>query len=129
MARLRKLPDTPPQIAFAASGSGVAGRCPSSPAHQRACRVHHRGRSRRVGPPRQGWYHELNLPLLESFAKETRGPAMRLRGTGHSPVLNLRVGDVVEVRSEQEILETLDARGTLEGLPFMPEMLKYRGKR
>ena len=54
---------------------------------------------------------------------------MRLRGTGHSPVLNLRVGDVVEVRSEQEILETLDARGTLEGLPFMPEMLKYCGKR
>ena len=37
MARLRKLPDTPPQIAFAAGSSGVADRSPSSPAHERAC--------------------------------------------------------------------------------------------
>ena len=43
--------------------------------------------------------------------------------------LNLRVGEVVEVRSEAEILSTLDANGRLEGLPFMPEMLKYCGQR
>jgi hypothetical protein len=43
--------------------------------------------------------------------------------------LNLRVGEVVEVRSEAEILSTLDANGHLEGLPFMPEMLKYCGQR
>ena len=35
----------------------------------------------------------------------------------------LRAGDVVEVRSEAEILATLGPDGTLDGLPFMPEML------
>lgn len=43
--------------------------------------------------------------------------------------LNLRVGEWVEVRSVEEILETLDDRGCLDGLPFMPEMLQYCGKR
>jgi len=41
----------------------------------------------------------------------------------------LRAGDMVEVRSEEEILRTLDADGKLEGLPFMPEMLGFCGKR
>src|SRR5947207_675248 len=39
------------------------------------------------------------------------------------------VGDVVEVRSEAEILATLDENGELDALPFMPEMLRYCGKR
>jgi hypothetical protein len=43
-------------------------------------------------------------------------------------VLNLRAGELVEVRSEQEILRTLDSNGMLESLPFMPEMLKFCGK-
>ena len=43
--------------------------------------------------------------------------------------LNLRVGEWVEVRSAGEILATLDERQTLDGLPFMPEMLQYCGKR
>src|SRR5262245_35615858 len=41
----------------------------------------------------------------------------------------LRVGDWIEVRSRDEILSTLDERGCLDSLPFMPEMLKYCGKR
>ena len=41
--------------------------------------------------------------------------------------LNLRSGDVVAVRSKEEILATLDANGELDGLPFMPEMLAYCG--
>ena len=41
----------------------------------------------------------------------------------------LRTGDVVEVRSEAEILRTLDAEGKLDGLPFMPEMLSFCGQR
>ena len=41
----------------------------------------------------------------------------------------LRVGDLVEVRSADEIMATLDERGELENLPFMPEMLKVRGQR
>ena len=37
-------------------------------------------------------------------------------------------GDVVEVRSAAEILSTLDADGTLDRLPFMPEMLAFCGR-
>jgi hypothetical protein len=43
--------------------------------------------------------------------------------------LGLRNGEVVEVKSVDEILATLDERGRLEALPFMPEMLAYAGKR
>ena len=43
--------------------------------------------------------------------------------------LGLRAGDLVEVRSRAEILETLDSDGRLEGLPFMPQMLEYCGRR
>lgn len=43
--------------------------------------------------------------------------------------LNLRVGETVEVRSETEIMATLDERGELDELPFMPEMLAYCGRR
>ena len=42
---------------------------------------------------------------------------------------NLSVGDWVEVRSKQEILRTLDADGRLDGMPFMPEMFAFCGKR
>lgn len=38
-------------------------------------------------------------------------------------------GDIVEVRSESEIRVTLDVQGNLEGLPFMPEMVKFCGRR
>src|SRR5215469_15880900 len=41
----------------------------------------------------------------------------------------LSVGDWVEVRSKEEILKTLDANGQMDGMPFMPEMFRYCGKR
>jgi hypothetical protein len=44
------------------------------------------------------------------------------------PALTLRVGDVVQVRSQAEILATLDENGELESLPFMPEMVKHCGR-
>ena len=44
-------------------------------------------------------------------------------------VLHLRVGEVVEVRSESEILATLDENGELDSMPFMPEMLQFCGRR
>ncbi|MFD4183423.1 hypothetical protein [Rhodococcus sp. NPDC058514] len=46
-----------------------------------------------------------------------------------APTRALRVGDLVEVRSAEEILATLDKRGELENLPFMPEMLEFCGRR
>jgi len=41
----------------------------------------------------------------------------------------LRAGEWVQVRTKQEILATLDAQGRLDGLPFMPEMFAFCGKR
>jgi hypothetical protein len=46
-----------------------------------------------------------------------------------APTLGLRVGDLVEVRGIEEILATLDTRGELENLPFMPEMARFCGQR
>ena len=46
-----------------------------------------------------------------------------------SEKLNLRAGEWVEVRSAPEIHATLDGTGAMDGLPFMPEMLQYCGKR
>lgn len=37
------------------------------------------------------------------------------------------VGELVRIRSLEEIAATLDANGCLDGLPFMPEMAKYCG--
>jgi hypothetical protein len=48
---------------------------------------------------------------------------------GGTRPLKLRVGDLAEVRTEQEILATLDDQGAIDGLPFMPEMLEFCGKR
>lgn len=41
----------------------------------------------------------------------------------------LRPGDLVEVMAPDEILQTLDADGTLDQLPFMPEMIEFCGRR
>ena len=42
--------------------------------------------------------------------------------------LDLRIGELVEVRPPSEILATLDERGRLDALPFMPEMLQFAGR-
>jgi hypothetical protein len=44
-------------------------------------------------------------------------------------IAKLRPGDLVEVKAPDEILQTLDADGTLDQLPFMPEMVEFCGKR
>src|SRR6266540_4044658 len=49
--------------------------------------------------------------------------------TVRSRVLGLRAGELVEVRSEAEILATLDEKGELDSLPFMPEMRQFCGGR
>jgi hypothetical protein len=41
----------------------------------------------------------------------------------------LRAGDWVEVRAPEEIARTLDESGALDGLPFMPEMIAFCGRR
>jgi hypothetical protein len=42
---------------------------------------------------------------------------------------SLRVGELVEIRPPAEILATIDADGSVENVPFMPEMLPFVGKR
>jgi hypothetical protein len=46
-----------------------------------------------------------------------------------SATFDLKPGDLVEVRSAAEIMATLDVHGKLDGLPFMPEMLAFSGRR
>jgi hypothetical protein len=41
----------------------------------------------------------------------------------------LRPGDFVQVKSAREIAQTLNAEGMLDGLPFMPEMLRFCGQK
>jgi hypothetical protein len=54
--------------------------------------------------------------------------AVRIRPSSVGPRLGFRVGELVEVRSEEEILATLDDNGELDSLPFMPEMVQYCGR-
>jgi hypothetical protein len=55
--------------------------------------------------------------------------AVEIRAVAAGGRLGLRVGELVEVRSQEEILATLDDNGELDSLPFMPEMLEYCGGR
>jgi hypothetical protein len=55
-------------------------------------------------------------------------PRTAREGEGQTDSLRYMPGDLVEVRSAAEILATLDANGTLDKLPFMPEMLSFCGK-
>ena len=58
------------------------------------------------------------MPLRSSASRSARDEAPAFEA-----------GEFVEVLSEAEILRTLDSRGTLDSLPFMPEMLEFCGKR
>jgi hypothetical protein len=53
---------------------------------------------------------------------------MALASKKHFEVLGLRVGEVVVVKSKEEILATLDETGALDRMPFMPEMLAFCGQ-
>jgi len=44
-------------------------------------------------------------------------------------ILGLKSGEVVEVKSLAEVRKTLDAQGALDGVPFMPEMERFCGRR
>jgi hypothetical protein len=46
-----------------------------------------------------------------------------------SKMRKLKVGEWVQVRSKEEILSTLDSKGQLDGMPFMPEMFAFCGKK
>lgn len=66
-------------------------------------------------------------PVIAAVFGVARQSLQALRGSAGT--LSLRPGEMVEVKSLPEILATLDDRGTLDGLPFMPEMSASCGKR
>jgi hypothetical protein len=75
---------------------------------------------------------------MTTYAEKTRRPRRALVGnrraaatdtaSDRSSVLDLEPGEVVRVRSARQIFKTLDERGMLENLPFMPEMVQYCGQ-
>src|SRR5262249_37332249 len=68
--------------------------------------------------------HPLKAPASSGF--ETSAAERTAASDASSG--RFRAGDLVQVRSKEEILRTLDANGSLAELPFMPEMLEYCGK-
>jgi hypothetical protein len=69
------------------------------------------------------------VPCLKSSEGDGVCYCTRVILNGSSGCSEHSSGEWVEVRSKEEILATLDADGRLDGLPFMPQMLKYCGKR
>lgn len=65
--------------------------------------------------------------LADEHTKENWNGKVMTPGVRHQ--LNLRPGEWVEVRSEAEILATLDTEGGIDGQLFMPEMRQHCGQR
>jgi hypothetical protein len=62
-------------------------------------------------------------------ARPSAGNAGSAAGNDKEEVLGLSPGEWVEVKSESEILETLNSEGKHKGLSFLPEMKHYCGRR
>ena len=56
-------------------------------------------------------------------------PAISAAAATHASALNLQPGEVVEVRTMDEIRLTLDSNGRSRGLGFMEGMARYCGKK
>jgi hypothetical protein len=75
-----------------------------------------------VGRPRE-WHGGF---VVRGFRVLLRG--LRALGGRRPGQLDLRAGELVEIRSREEILATLDGRGERDSLPFMPEMEALCGR-
>ena len=75
----------------------------------------------------------MNQPVNNPYAMPPAERRFRRIGTYYNKdegvSMTFRVGEWVKVRSKDEILRTLDAKGQMDGLPFMPEMFNYCGRR
>jgi 2-polyprenyl-6-methoxyphenol hydroxylase-like FAD-dependent oxidoreductase len=74
-----------------------------------------------------------NLAVSTGLAWRLRRLAHKVRskltrGSAQAPDVHFYSGDSVRVRSAVEILASLDMDGTLDGLPFMPEMVPLIGQ-
>src|SRR5262245_30796682 len=80
--------------------------------------------------------HPIRRGVLLSQGSSPSGPTLTprvgelmdgTRAPKHRDIGPLR-GELVRVRSREEILRTLDAAGDRASLPFMPEMLQFAGR-
>jgi hypothetical protein len=79
-------------------------------------------------------FQQATARFLPRFALIQRGneyPFLRGRWSGDplGPPLDLQPGELVEVKTKEEILATLDDRDRTRGLRFDREMLQYCGRR
>jgi hypothetical protein len=78
----------------------------------------------------RGLLTALNFKIQELLAGDKYSEWWRVRGKLRrtpSATLNLRPGELVQVKNKEEILETLDFKGKNRGLEFTRGMLKYCG--
>jgi hypothetical protein len=73
------------------------------------------------------WRRYMSIPFgkINSMVKARQHASSNVDNMS----LNLKPGELVEVCSEKDILSTLDDKGKLKGVAFMPEMKKFCGKR
>lgn len=75
-----------------------------------------------VGRPRE-WHAGIIVRGYRGLLRSLRAASRNLPGQ-----LALHAGEVVEIRSREEIFATLDSKGELDFLPFMPEMESLCGQ-
>jgi hypothetical protein len=75
-----------------------------------------------AGRPRE-WHGGFVVRVFRALLRR-----LRALGGQRPGQLDLRAGELVEVRSLEEILATLDSRGEVDSLPFMPEMEAWCGR-
>lgn len=80
-----------------------------------------------LSPPIQSTTSTAAALSVESFTAD-QGSQSLIDAPIAAP-LDLRPGELVEVLGASKIIASLDAEGKLDGLPFMPEMLIFCGRR
>jgi hypothetical protein len=69
----------------------------------------------------------LKIPIKKIFSAGSARHSTPVNSADAS--LNLQPGEWIQVRPESEILSTLDEKGKLKGVAFMPEMKKFCNKK
>jgi len=82
---------------------------------------------RHVSPTREKALRSLTNDLLNWLARLTGRPNKPTASTEALAPTGLQIGDMVRVRTKEEIEATLNHWGQLKGCGFMPEMEKYCG--
>lgn len=73
------------------------------------------------------WYKIVHFSRTKRSRGITGQQTMPL--DSHQEILDLQPGELVEVKSEQEILETLDEHGMHRGMYWMSNMAQFCGKK